>query len=176
MRAQFPYPKSITVSLFSYAFISSGSCLVCAFAGTLVLPQRGKTSLGSAASLSPRLRRGEPCPLLASTPRSITAKPPAKDNEPGGVRANGDFSQSSLSRRGNPNAEAFGRRGCLSPSWAGSPTGEFRSRRDCERPLASSASGGGKIDLSEKTDRVIRALDMPGYNTKGCVNFYRQNI
>jgi hypothetical protein len=45
---------------------TSGFCL----AGTLVLPQRGKTALGSAASLSLRCRRGEPCPLLASTPRS----------------------------------------------------------------------------------------------------------
>jgi hypothetical protein len=50
-------------------------------------------------------------------------------------RANGGFSQSSLSERGNPNVKRFGQRACLSPSWP-KPTGELRSCRAHERPLA----------------------------------------
>ncbi|RKY31843.1 MAG: hypothetical protein DRP74_04035 [Candidatus Omnitrophota bacterium] len=60
-----------------------------------------------------------------------------------GFQANGGFSQSSLSIFGNPNAEAFGRRRCLSPSWRVSADGgEFRSRQKYERPLA--CPGGAK--------------------------------
>ncbi len=70
-------------------------------------------------------------------------------------RANGDFSQSNLSIFGNPNVETFGWRACLSPSWR-KPTGELRSHRKCERPLASPPCYmAGKIDLSEKIGRFV---------------------
>ncbi|MFH1577820.1 MAG: hypothetical protein ABIC18_01945, partial [Candidatus Omnitrophota bacterium] len=39
-----------------------------------------------------------------------------KISKPASFEANVDFSQSSLSKRGNPNVERFGWRGCLSPS------------------------------------------------------------
>ncbi len=51
------------------------------------------------------------------------------------LRANGGFNQSSLRERGNPNVETFGQRACLRPSWR-QPTGELRSCRAHERPLA----------------------------------------
>jgi len=68
----------------------------------------------------------------------------------GGFRANGDFSQSSLSSRGNPNAEAFGQRACLSPSWA-------KARRaSCAAAETAKDLWREKIDLSEKIDRGIK--------------------
>ena len=49
-------------------------CLGLLSAGALVLPLRGKTALGSAASLCQDISRGQPCPLLADTPRVKQAK------------------------------------------------------------------------------------------------------
>ncbi|OGX15077.1 MAG: hypothetical protein A2166_06585 [Omnitrophica WOR_2 bacterium RBG_13_41_10] len=65
------------------------------------------------------------------------------------VRANGGFSQSSLSIFGYPNAEAFGRRACLSPSWA-------KARRaSCAGAENTKDLWREKTDLSEKNGRCI---------------------
>jgi len=58
-----------------------------------------------------------------------------------------------LSRRGNPNAEAFGRRACLSPSWRESADG-----RVAQEPRLRKNSGGpkGKSDLSEQLGGGIK--------------------
>ena len=68
-------------------------------------------------------------------------------------RANGAFSQRSLSIFGNLNAKAFRRRGCPSSSWRGSADG-----RVPQPPKMRKISGGpkGKSDLSEKRDRFIK--------------------
>jgi len=60
-------------------------------------------------------------------------------------RANGDFSQGSLSIFGNPNAKAFGWRGCLSSSWGGSP-----DERVPQPPKMRKTLGVKKSTLSEK--------------------------
>jgi hypothetical protein len=65
-------------------------------------------------------------------------------------RANGGFSQSSLSIFGNPNAEAFGWRGCLSPSWGESPDG-----RVPQPPEMRKTFGVKKPTLSEKNASFI---------------------
>jgi len=63
-------------------------------------------------------------------------------NKSGGFRANGGFSQSSLSERGNPNAEAFGRRGCLSPSWRESADGRVPQPPSSRETFGVPAEGG----------------------------------
>ena len=72
-------------------------------------------------------------------------------------RANGGFSQSSLSIFGNPNAEAFGWRGCMSPSWA------------IARRTSSAATKNTKDLWREKTDssREKRQVHL-------ILNYYRQ--
>jgi len=70
-------------------------------------------------------------------------------------RANGGFSQSSLSKRGNPNAKAFGRRACLSPSLpAGRQAGASR-RASCAGAELAKDLWRKKTDLSEKNARFI---------------------
>ena len=55
-----------------------------------------------------------------------------------------------LSKRGHPNAEAFGRRACLSPSWA------VARRASCAGAELAKDLWREKTDLSEQLDRCIK--------------------